>query len=141
MNEKFTHRSKVTITLLLLVVIMLALLQSWRIGICREDDITCAYEIGKYGAVLFPILPIFVISLITYFMRREVYKAWLIATAVWLPVMFFFTYLVANEGGSLGFGDMYSGLVLVGVYAFYLVLSVLTIAIKYFVLWRKERNP
>lgn len=46
----------------------------------------CPFILTNIGTNLLPVIPLFLLSLITYKMRDEVYRAWLRFTLVWVPL-------------------------------------------------------
>jgi len=44
------------------------------------------------------------LSIITFFLRDEIFRAWLKFAYWWLPISIFFIFLSANAGGGGGFG-------------------------------------
>lgn len=45
----------------------------------------CVEMLHLFSLVFFPILPLFLFSLITYFMREEIFQAWWRFARVWVP--------------------------------------------------------
>ena len=60
-------------------------------------------EINAIGQILFLSFPLLLFSTITYFLREEVFRAWLHFTYWWIPVSFVFIYLARGWSGG-GFG-------------------------------------
>ena len=50
--------------------------------------------------VFLPFLPLFLFSLITYFMRNEVYQAWWKLTRFWIPLSIFLVLLMPEDNGA-----------------------------------------
>lgn len=46
----------------------------------------CPFILTDIGVNLFPFIPLFLLSLLTYKMRDSVYRAWLRFTLVWIPL-------------------------------------------------------
>ena len=53
---------------------------------------------------LFPLLPIFLLSFITYKMRDEVFRAWWGFARWWVPIIILITLFLQNAGGGGGLG-------------------------------------
>lgn len=79
---------------------------------------------------LFPIIPLFILSLITYKMRGEVYSAWLKFTYVWIPLTMFMI-LIAPEYGN-AFLPIEKGTVAGFFSLLYILISLIIIIWKYF---------
>jgi hypothetical protein len=116
-------------------LLSLSLLFNEQFGLCHRGDITCSWKIGGYGADLFIFIPIFIFALITYFMNGRVRKAWSIFSMIWAPIVVYVLYLTTSEaGGSFGgLHDAYNGIIILGLFALYPIVSLLLIAWKY---WR-----
>lgn len=73
-------------------------------SICSASNITC---IDTLVLLLSPVLPAFIFSLITYFMRDAVHKAWARFSLVFVPVSMLLI-LITPESGGGGFGPSIS---------------------------------
>jgi len=87
--------------------------------------------------VLLPMVATFLLSLITYKMRDEVFRAWWNFARWWVPVIILVTYLQSTQsgGGGLGIGGAISSgfdiLVLSFFYAVLVIVSLWLIVKKY----------
>ncbi|OGG40588.1 hypothetical protein A2118_03155 [Candidatus Kaiserbacteria bacterium GWA2_50_9] len=79
----------------------------------------------------FPVIPLFVLSLITYKMRDEVYRAWLRFAQVWVPLSMLFIFL-APEYTSDWMFPVVKGTVAFFSSLLFLIISLIIIAWKYF---------
>lgn len=102
---------------------------------CRvhDDD-----PLGLFFFFFLPLLPIFLLSLITYKMRDEVFRAWWRFARWWASVIVAVTLLLerAGGGGGIGIGGAVSTafdiLVLGVLYTVLVVVSLIQIAQAYF---------
>lgn len=81
--------------------------------------------------LLFP--PLFLLSLITYFLHEKVFRSWLHFTYWWIPLSVFFTLITSKSGAGWGVGLSWEK----GTTSFlfsvaFFLLSLLIIAWKYF---------
>ncbi len=82
-------------TVLIFSVVVSGFLLVWNVmgnyAICNflvtDGALTnCPFILTKVGINFFPIIPLFLFSLITYKMRDEIYRAWLRFAYVWIPL-------------------------------------------------------
>jgi len=79
-----------------------------------------------------PFFPLFLLSLITYFMREEVFRSWVRFAAWWIPISMVLIFITPTENGSFGFPSLTSP----GFTAF--ILSALFLIISlFFILWKR----
>jgi general stress protein CsbA len=87
------------------------------------------------GDLFFPILFLFLFSLITYKMRDEVFRAWWNFARWWVPVIMVVTLLLNNAsgtgGGYIGMGQDFTSLVLGILYATLVIVSLVKIVRAY----------
>lgn len=67
-----------------------------------QQDTTCTGALYGVMMNLFPIIPLFILSLITYKMREEVYRAWLGFARVWIPLSMVLIFLSPEYAESFG---------------------------------------
>ncbi len=71
--------------------------------LCAEFDRACMKQYDGVSLFFLIFLTLFLLSLITYFLREEVFRAWLRFTYWWLPLSLVMIYLSAgNSGGGFG---------------------------------------
>ena len=68
---------------------------------------SCMDSLHNFFEIFVPILPFFVFALITYFLREEVYKAW-VRIALWMLGISMILIAVAPEAQTGGFGPQIS---------------------------------
>lgn len=69
---------------LVFVIIFLVSIFSQEIGLCSSLTF-CSEHFDVIAEVIFPILPLFLFSLITYKMREEVFQLWFRFARVYIP--------------------------------------------------------
>ncbi len=112
------------------ILLLLSLLEnfcgSYR-GICKD-----VYGLIVY--LFFPLPFVFLLSLITYKMRDEVFRAWW-GFAVWfVPMIIAVTFLLENAGsggGYLGMQKDFNFLVLFVFYSIFIITSLVRIILAY----------
>ena len=79
-------------------------------------------------------IPIFILSLITYKMRDEVFRAWWGFARWWVPVIMVVTLLLENAGGggTLGMNKDFTAFILIVLYSILIVTSLVKIFNAYF---------
>lgn len=70
---------------------------------CGPSNYECWDRLEFAGNLILIFLPILIISLITYLLREEVFRAWLKFAYWWIPVSLAFIYLAGGSSGG-GFG-------------------------------------
>lgn len=108
---------------------------------CNGSDWCDIREDSIFGLVLFSFAPLaflFLLSLITYKMRDDVFRAWWRFARWWVPVIVAVTLLLerAGSGGGIGIGGAVSTafdiLVLGVLYAVLVIVSLVQIVRAYF---------
>lgn len=102
---------------------------------CVEESLLPEYitQIGGFLSIL-----VLSLSLITYFMRDEVFRAWWGFARWWVPVIIVVTFLLnsANGGGGLGIGGAVSSafdILVIGIlHAVLIITSLVKIVRTYF---------
>lgn len=62
----------------------------------------CPFILTRIGINLFPVIPLFLLSLITYKMRDEVYRTWVRFVVVWVPLSMFAIFFSPEYADSFG---------------------------------------
>ena len=89
--------------------------------------------------VIFPV--IFFFSLITYWMRDEVFKTWFNFSIFYIPLFVLFSIFLMNNtsgGGYIISGGYFAALILFFFLALYFLISLILITVKYILLRRKQ---
>lgn len=60
----------------------------------------CPFILTEIGINLFPVIPLFILSLITYKMRDDIYQAWLRFARVWIPLSMVLILLAPEYSGD-----------------------------------------
>ncbi len=92
----------------------------------------CLDTLSGVEIFLLPILPIALLSLITYKMRDEVFNAWM-KFAIWfVPLTMFLTFITPDSSGSLGLPAFGKGVVAFLLTALFTIISILIILVRFF---------
>ncbi len=84
--------------------------------------------------LVFLTIPIFFLSLITYKMRDEVFRAWWHFARWFVPVIIVVTFLLNNAsgGGGLGMDKSFTAFILIILYSIFVITSLVKIFNAYF---------
>jgi hypothetical protein len=100
---------------------------------------SCPFVLINVESALILIFPFFLFTLITYFMREEVYKTW-VRFAIWWLAISMLLILIMPESETGGFGPQISfgkGDVALLTCVFFVIVSIFLIAWKY---WRVRNH-
>lgn len=88
--------------------------------------------INFIGYSSYPFVPLFLLSLISFFLREEVFRAWLRFTYWWLPVYIIAVYFVAsNSSGGFGIPNVFDQQTVSFIFSgLFLIISLVIITIK-----------
>ncbi len=113
---------------LILIVLFLGFVFSRQIGLCPSYSYSyCANFFEAFAITLFPIIPLFIFSLITYKMKETVFQAWWKFSRVWIPLSML-AILIAPSYASNWMIPIEKGTVAFFSSAIYVVVSVSIIA-------------
>jgi hypothetical protein len=80
-------KKKVLLISFIILVMSVIAIFSRQIGLCPIYSYSnCAYFFDSFFMILFPIIPLFVFSLITYKMQDSVFQAWWSFARIWIPI-------------------------------------------------------
>src|SRR3989344_8555185 len=96
----------------------------------------CPLVLTGIGINLLPIIPLFLLSLITYKMREEVYRAWLRFAYVWIPLSLLLIFLAPEYTYDWMF-PVVKGTVAFFTSLLFVVLSLIIILMSW---WRWRRT-
>ena len=68
------------------IVALLVLLGTVGDQVCGEGNIRCMVKITNIIQMLYPFFPLFFLSLITFWMREEIFRVWLRFACWWIPL-------------------------------------------------------
>jgi hypothetical protein len=91
----------------------------------------CPYILSDFVMILFPIIPLFLFSLITYKMREEIFQAWWKFARVWIPVSMLAVLLSPSYTHNWMF-PIEKGTVAFFSSAFFVIISVSILGYLYF---------
>ena len=93
MNKKTVLAISLVGTVVGFLITGLTMLKFW----CGPNGYACWDRLEFVGNLLLIFLPAFVFSIITYFLREEVFRAWLRFAYWWIPVSLVFIYLAGSS--------------------------------------------
>lgn len=96
---------------------------------------SCVDPLANLIIIFIIFIPLFLLSLITYKMRNEIFRAWLKFAYVWIPLTLVLTILAPEYDQSLL--PITKGVVSFLMSVLFLIISFLIILIKYFSLRQK----
>ncbi len=96
----------------------------------------CPFLLHNIFILFFPFLFVFILSLITYKMRDEIFRVWLKFAYIWIPLTLILTILAPEYDPSLL--PVTKGVVSFFMSILFLIISLLIILIKYLSLRKKE---
>jgi hypothetical protein len=102
------------------------------------NNITCWEKTRNYGLLTFPAVPIFLLSLFTYFLSVRLYKIWFIFSVVWAALI---TWVISlgTGGGSLGVVD-YGGIGIYLLLALYFIVTIPFVLGSYLVAYLRRKR-
>ena len=121
-----TKKNILKISLIYVVYVLLLFLIS---GNCHSNWCEIR-EDGFFGIVLLgfaPLLPLFFLSLITYRMKDEVFRAWFHFAAWFVPIIIAATFLLQHVGGGGGWGISSGIFEFVVLWLLYIILIVVSL--------------
>lgn len=105
-------------------------LYATKVGLCNLINSSCLETFDSFAENITISLPLFLLSLITFKMRSEVFSAWFKFTRIWVPLSIFLV-LISPEY-SHGLIPLDKGTVSLAFSALFLVISLFIIFIKFF---------
>lgn len=99
-------------------------------GLIQQDTVCMGI---LYGIMMgfFPVIPLFILSIITYKMRDEVYRTWLRFAQWWVPLSMVLIFVAPEYSGDWMF-PIVKGTVAFFSSLLFIIISLLLIAWKYF---------
>lgn len=105
---------------------------SKEIGICAAYSYSLCLDFSnQFAEILMPFFALLLLSLITYRMREEVYRAWFRFARWYVPIAMLLILITPEYGGGL-FNPVQKGSVSFVLTALFFIISLLLIAIQYF---------
>ena len=91
--------------------------------------------------LLYLLVPVFLLSLITYFLREEIFRTWIRFTYWWIPISIFFVYLASgSSGGGFGIPNVLDQESVSYIFStLFLIISLIIITFKYFTLPKRNK--
>lgn len=112
------------------IVIFLISIFSRQIGLCSTLSYSsCGAFFDGLGEALLPIFPLFLFSIITYFMSEKVFQIWSRFAIVWIPISMILIGLAPEYGEGLWlFPRIEKGTVALVLSALFVAVSIILIA-------------
>ena len=96
---QLTKKKVFWISSLYVIYFCLLLLVSWQCDVkwcqIRDDD---TFGLAIY--IFAPLAPVFLFSLVTYFLREEVFQVWMRFAKWWIPLSIFFVLIMPDGQGG-----------------------------------------
>jgi len=87
LSKYMSMKKRVLIASIIFSVVFILSIFSREIGMCPPYSYSTCSDFSESLAMLFfPILPLFFFSLVTYFMREEIFQSWWRFARVWVPL-------------------------------------------------------
>jgi len=134
--EKFMTKKNILLIALGGTVLFFLCVFSQTFALCAEYQWSCTKKFDSVAEILQIFIPLFLLSLITYKLRNEVFRAWLMFATWWVPLTILLVTLAPSNGHSLVPID--TSRVSLFMNALFLIFSLAIIAWKYFSLRKKE---
>lgn len=116
---------------LLGTLIFVTLLFATKLGICGPENYACTDALDPIAQTLSIFFPVFLLSVITYFMRDDVYRTWFRFTRWWVSLSVLATLIIPTTRDWLYPLASKAGVAFLSVIFFFLI-SLVLIAYKHF---------
>lgn len=73
---------------------------------CGANKIICKDIYTQSASYLFLFPLVFIFSLITYFIREEIFRSWIKFTYIWIPISIFLVLFIPGGGGNSAFPSL-----------------------------------
>ncbi len=103
-------------------------------------DFDCMNKVFN-TAMIFYIFPfVFLFSLITYFLKEEIFHAWSKFTYVWVPISMFLVFIIPRGGGNGAFPSLIDNqlmaILMSGLFVIISIIMIIWLSVKYY--WFKK---
>ena len=131
MDIRFCMEKKKTLVIsLVMTIIFITLLFATRFGICPPEGYVCEDALNPIAQVISIFFPVFLLALITYKMRVDVYRVWFRFARWWVPLSIFATLITPTTHDWLYPLASKAGVAFLSP-IFFFIVSLLLIAWKY----------
>ncbi len=139
MYEKFVTKRNVLMVTIFAIVLMELLARSLEIGFCGTRDYGCASVYDGMAATLLIFVPVLFFSLLTYFVRNEIFGGWMKFAVWWVPLTVVLALLLPNndQSQSIGMGST-QGLFVIVMTLIFIIVSLIIIVAKYMAMKKKN---
>lgn len=109
------------------------LLTALLVDFCGQYRNVCKVIYTPVAYIFFSFPFIFLLSLLTYWMKNEVFHAWWSFARWWVPVIIGVTLLLGNMGGggTLGMNKDFTAFILIILYSIFIITSLVKIVRTY----------
>lgn len=125
-----TRKKILVIEIVGLMILAIAIAVSIK-GSCSANFICDRPHDDSMAKILFPIIPLFIFSLITYKMRQEMYQAWWKFARIWIPLSML-AVLISPSNTSNWMFPIEKGTVAFFSSCAFVIISLVIIAYQYF---------
>jgi len=95
------------------------------------DSINCMREVFDISMIFYIFPFVFLFSLITYFLKEEIFKAWSTFTYFWVPVAMIFVFIMPSSSGGGFFPSLLDKqLIAILMSGLYLIISLIIVIYK-----------
>lgn len=118
--------------LAVMLFVIEAKMRSINLILCSDSYYRCIDLVGNIWVAALIIIPVVPFSIITYFLREEVFRAWLRFTYWWTPLSFIIVLFSGDShpGNTLGIsGQAFFGILTWGLY---IIISIAIIGWRHF---------
>lgn len=132
-NKILMQGSSISVFIFLISFYLFSASWCYQGSICNHMEYALSKS-GIYELVFFLTIPLFLLSLITYRMKDEVFRAWWGFARWWVPVIIAVTILLENAGGggTLGMNNDFTAFILIILYSILIIVSLVKIVRAYF---------
>ncbi len=131
MNKFLTKKNVFFTALIMSMAFLLSAFQK-ELGLCGPIYNDCWDKVDLIWPPLSLSLPLFLLSLITYKMKEQVFNSWIKFTIWFVPLTIFLTFITPDSSGSFGLPAFGKGLVAFLLTALFTIISILIILVRSF---------
>lgn len=107
---------------------------------CGLNKVLCKDIYTTIMSFLFIFPFVFLFSLITYFLKEEIFHSWIKFTYVWVPFSMFLVFIIPRGGGNAAFPSLIDNqlvaILMSGLYIIISLIMIIWLSIKYY--WLKK---
>ncbi len=130
MHARIIAKRNVLIVAIGGVIVMFLVANSWKTGLCARENYDCAFSMVALAASLFIFIPTMFFSLVTYFMREEVFQSWAKFAIWWVPLTVLLTMAAPNDASQSLPMPSTKGIIDIGMILIFIIASFVIIVTK-----------